>query len=109
MSIYRFTDFTKSKKGTTGQGQFSIDSFLMQARGVQVYHQGHPRQKAITESIINDLIISCNLPLSLIEKPSFRNFMAVVDEKYCPVSRGTVTRQLSEQAADKEAKIKLKL
>ncbi len=108
MFIYRFTEFTKSKKGTTGQGQSSTDFFL-QGRGVQVYHQGHPRQKAITESIIHDLIISCNLPLSLIEQPGFRNFMAVVDEKYCPVSRATVTQNLSEQAAEKEAKIKSKL
>ena len=54
-----------------------------------------------TQSIIHDLIISCNLPLSLINKPSFKNFMSVVEERYCPVSRSTVTRRLSELAADK--------
>ena len=59
-------------------------------------HQGHPRQKAITESIINN-------------KPSFRNVLSVVDERYCPVSRSAVTRRLNELATDKEAKIKSKL
>ena len=98
----------QKKKATTGQGQSSIDSFF-QGSAVQVYHQGPPRQKAITESIIQDLIISCNLPLSLIEQPSFKNFMAVVDEKYCPVSRATITRSLTERAAEKEAKIKAQL
>ena len=58
-----------------------MQSFIIQPIGVQAYNQGHPRQKAITESIINDHIISCNLPLSLIEKSSFRKFLSVVEEK----------------------------
>lgn len=78
MSIDRFTKFTNAKKGTTtGEEQSSIEPFLMQARGVQVYRQ---RQ--------------CNLSLSLVDKPSFRKFMAVVDERYCLVSRCSVTRQM---------------
>lgn len=81
---------------------------MTQAKGVQIYSQGHPRQKAITESIIQDLIISCNLPLSLIDKPSFKNFMSVV-ERYCQVSQSTVIRRLSELTANKESKIKSKL
>ena len=35
--------------------------------------------------------------------------MSVVDEKYCPVSRNTVTRRLSDLASDKESMIKSKL
>ncbi|XP_013859738.1 zinc finger BED domain-containing protein 1 [Austrofundulus limnaeus] len=105
----RFSEFSKAKKVASGEGQSSIDSFLTHPKGVQVYSQGHPRHKAITESIIQDLIISCNLPLSLIDKPSFKNFMAVVEEKYCPPSRSTVTRRLSELAAEKMSKIKSKL
>ncbi len=58
---------------------------------------------AIIETIIQDLIISCNLHLSLIDKPTFKNFMSVVEERYCPVYT------LSELAADKESKIKSKL
>ncbi|KAL7383777.1 hypothetical protein ABVT39_017213 [Epinephelus coioides] len=103
----RFSEFNRAKKVASAEGQTSLDSFL--TKGVQIYSQGHPRQKAITESIIQDLIISCNLPLSLIDKPSFKNFMSVVEERYCPVSRSTVTRHLSELAADKESKIKSKL
>ncbi|KAL7389924.1 hypothetical protein ABVT39_011917 [Epinephelus coioides] len=107
--LERFSEFNKVKKLASGEGQSSLDAFLTQAKGVQIYSQGHPRQKAITESIIQDLIIICNLPLSLIGKPSFKNFMSVVEERYCPVSRSTVTRRLSELAADKESKIKSKL
>lgn len=86
--------------------QSSLDSFLTPTNGVQIYSQDHPRQGVITESIIQDLIISCNLPLSLIDKPSFNNFMSLAEGRYCPVSRSTVTRCLSELEADKESKIK---
>ncbi|KAK0151187.1 putative AC9 transposase [Merluccius polli] len=107
--VYRFYEFNRAKVASgSAEGQSSLDSFLTKP-GVQIYSQGHPRQKAITESIIQDLIISCNLPLSLIDKPSFKNFMSVVEERYCPVSRSTVTRRLSELALDKESKIKSKL
>lgn len=108
--IYRFSEFNRAKKVASGsaEGQSSLDSFL-KIPAVQIYSHGHPRQKAITESIIQDLIISCNLPLSLIDKPAFKNFMSVVEERYCPASRSTVTRRLSELAADKESKIKSKL
>lgn len=109
MFIYRFAEFSKAKKGTSEEGQSSIESFLVQARGVQAYHQGHPRQRLITESIVNDLIIGCNLPLSLIEHPNFRNFLSVAEERYNPVSRCTITRRVSELASEKQASIKLKL
>lgn len=112
--IYRYAEYKAAKKvscgeAQEGQTQSSLDSFVGLKQGVKTYSQGHPRQKTITDSIIHDLIISCNLPLSLVDIPSFQNFMSVVDEKYCPVSRNTVTRRLSVLASDKEYKIKSKL
>ncbi len=74
-----------------------------------MYNHAHPRQKSITESIIKDLIISCNPPLTFVKNPSFRKFLSVADEKYCPISRSTVTRRISDQAAEKEADIKSRL
>ena len=61
--IYRFIEFSTEKKvaRVSAEGQSSIDSIFKP--GVQIYSQGHPRQKAITESIIRDLIISCNVCL----------------------------------------------
>lgn len=109
MFIYRFAEFSKAKKGTSEEGQSSIQSFLVQARSVQAYHQGHPRQRIITESIVNDLVIGCNLPLSLIEHPKFRIFLSVTEERYNPVSRCTITRRVSDLASEKQTSIKSKL
>ncbi|KAK6307408.1 hypothetical protein J4Q44_G00225560 [Coregonus suidteri] len=104
--ICRFTEFCKAKVASPGtEGQSSIDSFLT-TTGVHVYSQGHPRQKAITEAILQDLIISCNLPMSLVDNPHFRHFMSVVDDKYRPVSRPMLTRRLHDLTLNKEATIK---
>jgi hypothetical protein len=73
------------------------------------YSTNHPRQKAITSSIISDLIIDCSLPLSLVENPSFRRFMALVDPKYVNASRSTVTSHVSAIAEQLEKEIKDKL
>lgn len=114
--IYRYAEYKVAKKSSCGDAQegqsqtrSSLDSFMGLKEGVKIYSLGHPRQKATTNSIIHDLIISCNLPLSLVDMPSFKNFMSVVDEKYCPGSRSSVTRRLSDLASDKESEIKSKL
>ncbi|XP_038054668.1 zinc finger BED domain-containing protein 6-like [Patiria miniata] len=59
---------------------------------IHLYSAKHPRQKAINEAIIKDLIVGCSLPLSLVENPCFQKFMKVVEPKYSPMARSTVTR-----------------
>ncbi|TRY56530.1 hypothetical protein DNTS_005417 [Danionella cerebrum] len=39
----------------------------------------HPQHEAITNAILSDLIIDCNIPLSFVEKKSFRHFLSVLD------------------------------
>ncbi|KAJ8372934.1 hypothetical protein AAFF_G00275840 [Aldrovandia affinis] len=99
------TEF-KAKRGVTEE-QPSIDSFL-KAGTIQVYSQGHPRQQAVTEAVIQDLITDSSLPLSLVEKRSFRHFMSALDPRYNPVSRGKVTTQLTHLVLEKESIIKNK-
>lgn len=70
-------------------------------RGVQIYNQEHPRQKAITESIIQDLIISCNVPLSLIDKQSFQEFLVSGRREILP-SRSMHHSQMSEWSSSRE-------
>lgn len=117
MFNYRHDDYKKARRGPRrgigraqrqeGQ-QGSLDDYVTH-QTVKLYSQGHPRQKIITESIIQDLVISCNLPLSLVDTPGFQTFMSKVDEKYNIVGRNTVTRRLSDLAANKATQIKSKL
>jgi len=110
MCVYRSAEYSKAKKvAREKEGQSRIESFLVQVRDVQVYHQCPPSLKIIPDSIVNDLVTAYNLPLSLIENSNFRKFWSMVEERYSPVSRSTITRRLSDLAAEKQACIKSKL
>lgn len=62
--IYTYAEYQAAKKfscGAVQEGhtQSSLDSLVVLNQGVKHYSHGHPRQKAITNSIIHDLIMSC--------------------------------------------------
>ena len=73
---------------------------------VLLYNCNHPQQKTITDAILSDLIINCNMPLSIIEHPSFQHFLSVMDSKYDPVSRRTITSKLESVTMDRQRKLK---
>lgn len=52
-----------------------------------------PRQQAISKAIIQDLIIGCSLPLSLVENGHFKHFLEIMDNKYTPISRRTISEK----------------
>ncbi|XP_039863020.1 E3 SUMO-protein ligase ZBED1-like [Simochromis diagramma] len=64
------------------------------APSIHLFSPNSPRQQAITQSILQDLIVGCSLPLSIVENPHFRHFLNVLDSKYTPVSRTTLTEKL---------------
>lgn len=87
-----------------GDNQPTINTFGIPKSAT--YSSSHPRQKAITTSIIADLIVDCNLLVSLVEHPSFRNFMSVVEPKFVNISRTRVTSRLAEITRAMETNIK---
>ncbi|XDV39249.1 hypothetical protein PO909_008513, partial [Leuciscus waleckii] len=60
---------------------------------VQVYSLHSPRQQAISKAIIQDLIIGCCLPLSLVENGHFKHFLEIMDSKYTTISRRTISEK----------------
>jgi hypothetical protein len=56
------------------------------------YHSTHPRQVQLSQAIAVNLIIELGLPLSLVERDSFINFMNLVDPKFTISSRRTLSR-----------------
>ena len=73
------------------------------------YSAANAQQKAITSSIIEDLIINCSLPLSIIENRHFKHFLTVVDSKYTPPARNTIKTRLFRMADEIQTDIKEKL
>lgn len=58
---------------------------------MQLYDANSPRQQEIHTAIIKDLLIGCTLPLSIVENQHFRHFLKVMDNKYTPIARKTIT------------------
>lgn len=56
------------------------------------YSAIHPRQIELQKSIVEDLIIELGLPLSIVERQGFNNFMFRVDPKFSTISRRTLSR-----------------
>lgn len=88
--------------------QTSLTAFVSKTSDNDKYSSCHHRQRAITSAIVSDLIIDCSLPLRLVENPSFRHFLEVLN-KYSHVSRSTVTSTISDMATSMQEKIKIQL
>lgn len=57
-----------------------------------MYSSNHPRQIELQKSVVEDLIVELGLPLSLVEREGFINFMNRVDPQFKMVSRRSITR-----------------
>ncbi|TRY97996.1 hypothetical protein DNTS_005326 [Danionella cerebrum] len=76
--------------------QPSITGFIRPGQAqqaVQLYDANSPRQQEIHNAIIKDLLIGCTLPLSIVENEHFRHFLKVMDNKYTPIARKTITEK----------------
>jgi hypothetical protein len=58
------------------------------------YNINHPRQVELSMSVVNNLIIKLGLPLSIVERPAFIDFIGTVDPKFSLTSRRTVSRTI---------------
>src|SRR6266496_4375674 len=65
------------------------------------YGSLNPHQKILSESLVNNLIINCSLPISIVDNPYFRNFLADIDSKFIPPCRQTVTSSILPQHLSK--------
>ena len=59
-----------------------------------VYARGHPRQTMLADSIVQNMIIGCNLPVSLVDHPKFRKVFFDFDSKFSMPCRQTVTSSM---------------
>lgn len=85
---FRFLKYKAGQK--TDVSQPTLISII---HTVQVYSLHSLRQQAINEAIIRDLVIGCCLPLSIVDKGHFRNFLEIMDNKYTSISRKTVSEK----------------
>lgn len=101
--LFRYEEYLHTK--ATFDSDQPPNTQFIESR-TQKYSCNHPQQRAITQSILSDLIINCNMPLSIIEHESFLHFLSIIDNKYSPVSRRTITSKLDDLVAERQLKLK---
>lgn len=99
----RYDEYLKSKIHCSDLQQPSLSQFIVPQ--TTTYPVNHPRQKAITEAIISDLIINCNMPLSITDNKHFIHFLSIMDTKYTAVSRRTITSRLDTVVSERQSKL----
>ena len=82
--------------GSTGQKKITDTIIVHKVKqsSSSPYSSIHPRQVELQKSIVEDLIVGLGLPLSLIERPGFIDFMHHVDSRFSTISRRTLTRTI---------------
>jgi hypothetical protein len=118
--VHRYTEYEKTFD--LDENQSDIANFFTPQAGYNIktgdceneigsnsYSHRHPRQAAITNALINDLIVGCSLPLSLVENDHFRHFLHVIDSRYTPAARATLSTSLERTATVLKEKLKEEL
>jgi len=67
----------------------------------QLYGENHPRQIELSSAIVDNLIINLGLPISIVERPAFVDFMRKMDPKFSITSRRTLSRKTIPDLYDK--------
>lgn len=74
------------------------------------YGPNHPKQKMLTRSIVENLIVKAGLPISVVECEGFKAFCNDIDPKLVVPCRRTVTGSILPQIlADKHSAVSAKL
>lgn len=96
-----YQDYLKEKEKPT-VNQSSPTGYLPSTSGSasaaacwsKTYDSLHPKQKLVTDSLVQNVIICCGLPVSIVDNPNFKQFLSDIDSKYNPSCRRTVTNSL---------------
>jgi len=85
------------KTTNSGPGvQSCMESFVSIGHSA-FYGPSSVRQKALTSSLVTNLIVSCGLPMSIVDDENFRSFLSLIDPKNKPPCRQTVSSSLLPQ------------
>jgi len=105
-TVYR--EYSDSK-GMGDDSPSSISTFFGAKSGI-TYSPQNARQKLLSLSLVNNLIIDCALPLSFVDKNSFRKFVKDLDPKFKPPSRSHISlKMLPKLVASKKESVKEQL
>lgn len=99
----------QEQKEQSSSTQSSLTAFVVpksETGEYRTYNSQNPHQKFLIQSLVNNVIINCALPVSLVDNPHFKKFLHDMDPKFTPPCRQTITYSYLPQFL-KEKKAKL--
>ena len=102
-----YNEYEQQRDGQSKDAnQTSMSSFVAPTDG-KFYTSMHPRQRLLSNSLALNLIVSCGLPMSIVDNPHFRQFVADLDPKFAIPCRQTLSNTiLPEVLRIKQEKLK---
>lgn len=103
--IFRY-DTWKAARSNANPEQPLMSNF---AKTQITYQSCHSRQREIERAIVCQLIVSGNLPISIVEQSWFKAFMKIMDPKFVMPGRRRVTNLIEKEYQDKRKVLMEKL
>ena len=75
----------------------SAASFFTKHSGLVAYPASGKKQNQLVKSLVQNVIVKCGLPVSLVDNVHFRSFLADLDPCFLPPCRQTVTYSIIPQ------------
>jgi hypothetical protein len=98
----KYQVYEKAKvKNDEGTSQQSLAGFLKMKNSADKYGSKNEMQLKIVSSLVENLIIGCGLPLSIVENDYFGQFMNDVHPKFNLPSRPAITQKLIPAVKEK--------
>jgi len=69
-------------------------------QGSDTFGPNHPQQVKFVESLTENLIVACGLPISVVDKPEFQSFIHDLNPKLSIPTRQSLTYKILPQLAD---------
>jgi hypothetical protein len=89
-----YKDYEQKHNGNSvDSSQTSMSSFVDTSEG-KYYTFMHPRQKLLINSSVNNVIVNCGLPVSIVDNNYFRAFLTDLDPKFAVPCRQTVSSSI---------------
>lgn len=103
-----YTAYQKFKKSTQIIGdpsQISAANFFSNSAATLAYPASHHKQRALTASLVQNVLVKCALPIALVDNVHFRSFLHDLDPSFNSPCRQTVTYTIIPQLLEAKREV----
>jgi len=100
-----YQTFKKSTKIIGDPSQISAANFFSKSSVTSTYPVSHHKQKTLTASLVQNVIVKCALPIALLDNVHFRTFLHDMDPSFNPPCRQSVANNIIPQLLEAKREV----